>query len=265
MERGGRGVARPRCHDDEHFFARVSAFVCASDGSSRTNKHVRQLLIAFAAIYPTMAVTDPDWTSPHSSAGLAMYVAHGTSGMSELAGIYLQLALLREHFSWSAPGSAARWLDDAAASFSAASRQSMPSAVDDATRRQQQIDVALITTTFEEFASCVLYCDNLPIVEAVLDESVLESRGDTHLTPLVNLVRIVRCELHFLGVTCHIRVPRRRRRSNIISFADGQCRRLLAEHRVVMPTPSVPELVSALDACSEILRSMSEDEQEIAL
>jgi hypothetical protein len=251
-----------------------------------------------------MAVTDPDWTSPHSSAGLAMYVAHGTSGMSELAGIYLQLALLREHFSrffgpaamrhasrranvWfhgaqldvpqrsaqantvastgSAPGSAARWLDDAAASFASVSRQSMPSVVDDATRRQQQIDVALITTTFEEFASCVLYCDNLPIVEAVLDDSVLESRGDTHLSPLMNLVRIVRRELHFLGVTCHIRVPRRLRGSNIISFADGQCKRLLTEHRAVMPTTNVPELVVALHACSEILRLMSYDQREVAL
>jgi hypothetical protein len=80
----------------------------------------------------------------------------------------------------------------------------------------------------------------------------------------MNLVRMVRRELHFLGVTCHFRAPRRYRYSSIISSAHGQCQQLLFDRREVVPA-NVPELILALHACSAILRRMSYAQREVAL
>ena len=73
---------------------------------------------------------------------------------------------------------------------------------------------------------CDIYCDNLPMVEAVLDYSDASSRGDVHLAPLTLLCSVIRMQLLQRGIGVRLRRPDRGRDAASIQYCDRLARGL---------------------------------------
>ena len=176
------------------------------------------------------AVYDP--TTEHRTALIectaGMTLSPSTSTMAEMAAIWTQLDLIYETF--------------------APQLQAMMSHQGDIQSVYFQVD---------------LYSDCLPAIEAILDVSYIESRGDIHLIPLQADCR--RCIHQLQALHCHanLRRPTRGRHSRVINDAsDPMAKKARRTQRGFEP---VPRLVNLLQECSNILAAFDRPQREVAL
>jgi hypothetical protein len=180
-----RGIAE----DGSGTMAEGVAIVGASDASVKPDRLRPQYLAAHSALWVVGYRTSV--SHPIFEAGGVIWLDRATPGMGELAGICLQLHLLDLQHP------VAEW----------------PSNVRPGGFDFEEETVVLLR--------CDLYCDNLPMVEAFLDDSDSSSRGDVHLAPLTQLCSVMRMQLLQRGIGVRLRRPERGRNAATIVYCDG--------------------------------------------